>query len=51
MLVANLAVPVCDGVTIGDSMVIVNVDPLVVATVEGASVIVETFNSVEDFMN
>ena len=50
-LVADLAVPVCDGVTIGDSTVIVNVDPLAVAMVEGASVIVEFFNAIDDLTN
>ena len=51
MLVVDLVVPVCDGVTIGDSTVIVSVDPLVVAMAEGASVIVEFFNAIEDFTN
>ena len=46
-----VAAPVCDGVTIGDSMVIVSVDPLAVAMAEGASVIVEFFNVIEDFTN
>ena len=51
MLVVDLVVPVCDGVTIGDSTVIVSVDPLVVAMAEGTSVIVEFFNAIEDFTN
>ena len=47
----DLVVPVCDGVTIGDSTVIVSVAPLAVAMAEGASVIVEFFNTTEDFTN
>ena len=51
MLVADLAIPVCDGVTIGDPTIIVSVAPLAVAMAEGASVIVEFFNAIEDLTN